>query len=62
MFIKDMKTTDIKIMLTSMNNQIENSPYYSRLLLKEYYKDHIEACENELKKRGKNYESCNISR
>lgn len=61
MEVKNMETTDIKIMLTTMNNQIKHAYYNSKLLLKQIYKDHIEACINELKKRGENYESCCIS-
>ena len=61
MEIKKMETSDIKIMLTNMNRQIKYATSYSKKLLKACYKDHIEACENELIKRGVNYESCNIS-
>ena len=61
MEIKNMETIDIKIMLTSMNNQIKHAHYNNQLLLKQLYKDHIEACKNELEKRGINYESCCIS-
>ena len=61
MKINEMETIDIKMMLTSMNNQIKHAHYNSKLLLKQIYKDHIKECENELKKRGVNYESCIIN-
>ena len=52
MKISEMETNDIKIMLNTMNNQIRHSNFNNQNLLKHIYKDHIEACENELKKRG----------
>lgn len=61
MLIKEMQTDDIKCMLTTMNRQLDCcTDCYQRESLNEFYKDFIIDCEEELKKRGVNYESCNI--
>ena len=52
MKVKNMETNDIKMMLTAINRQLKYTDSYSKKILKEYYKDYIEACENELTKRG----------
>ena len=52
MKVKELETSDIKAMLTSMESQIENSTGTAREFLEEYYKDFIEQAKAELLKRG----------
>ncbi|MBR1453030.1 MAG: hypothetical protein IJ593_00065 [Lachnospiraceae bacterium] len=54
--VSNMETSDIKALLTSINKQIKYVDSYSKKILKDIYKEHIEACENELLKRGVSYE------
>lgn len=54
MDIKNMSTSDIKCMLTTMNTQIENSNNKEAEFLEDFYKDFIDSCENKLKTRSKN--------
>lgn len=50
MKVKELDTSDIKSMLTSMENQVEKASGTAKEFLQEYYKDFINEAKAELLK------------